>query len=415
MGEAGNRNLPRLVIASLLFFSLSAAREPGAGWNIFRSPHFELLTSADPALAEAALAHLEAVRVQLADAEPWLAGPAARTRILAFSSEKEFELYRSSSQSPAYFASGPEGDLIVLGRLAKEHWPTLAHEYVHAAIRASGVKLPLWLEEGLAELYSGRPAARRGKNPRIGPPELLALENRPVPAEHLRSAGSSAGFYRQSRLMAHLLRHHPGYAPRWSNLLLTASAGNVFAHVQLLSGRSQRQIATDATRFTAPFPAAPAPLSSRIDRLTLPESELRWTLAVALARLGRARQALEHLDGIDTAPAHALAAKLLLRQNRDAAAPHLRRAFELGTTDEYAIWQLVCLEQDHPSSSRLLPALERLIHLNPQRDDARMILASHYLSRGQFEQARRHLHDVRSVPGEFAAYYERALRIIGPA
>ncbi|HAX44045.1 MAG TPA: hypothetical protein PLF84_13660, partial [Bryobacteraceae bacterium] len=121
------------------------------------------------------------------------------------------------------------------------------------------------------------------------------------------------------------------------------------------------------------------------------------------------------LEGLDTAPAHALAAKLLLRHNRDAAAPHLHRAFELGTTDEYAIWQLVCLEQDNPYSSRLLPALEHLIHLNPERDDARMILASHYLSRGQFEHARRHLHEVRSVPSEFAGYYERALRIIGPA
>lgn len=40
-----------------------------------------------------------------------------------FSSEKEFEPDRSSSQSPAYFASGPEGDLIFPGRLAKEDAP----------------------------------------------------------------------------------------------------------------------------------------------------------------------------------------------------------------------------------------------------------------------------------------------------
>lgn len=396
----------RTLLAQFAVLLVAALAAPGAeGWRVYRSPHFEITTTAGAEGVHAALERLEAVRRQLREAEAWLPAPRERVRILAFSSEKEFEPYRSSSQSPAYFASGPEGDLIVLGRLAEESLPVLAHEYVHAALRQAGTRLPLWLEEGLAELYSGRPAPAR-RQPRIGPPELVGMEAQRPPAPGVRASGSLE-FYRTSRRVVHLLRHHPGYAPRWPNLLLRASAGSLLAEGPL------ERLAEDASRFTAPYPAAPAPESARIEWRNAVPGERAWLCALALARLGRQRAALSELDEVETAEGHALAGRILTQMGDPRAAERLRRAFALGTRDEHALWQLVVFEQDHAGSPHLLPALERVLEVNAERDDARLILASHYLSRAQFEQARGHLRLVRQAPPEHEAYYRRALEITG--
>ncbi|MCL4794523.1 MAG: hypothetical protein KJZ84_08170 [Bryobacteraceae bacterium] len=404
-----------LSIAAMAIICAVSLHGDSARWRQFQSANFDLLTNADATEANAALAHLEAVRLQIACAEPWLGAPPGRVRILAFSSEKEFEPYRSSSQSPAFFASGPEGDLIVLGRLAEDHWPTLAHEYVHAAVRAAGLRLPLWLEEGLAELYSGRPAPPRGAKRRPGRFDLTVLAAERPAAAHLRAAPAGTGFYHQSRQMAHLLRHHPGYTPRWPDLLRNASAGLFSGDLPALLGRTHRQIAADVRRFRKPFPLQPAPIATSVVERPLGLDEHRWTLALALTRLGRDAQALDHLEGIESAEAHALAAKLLLRRNDPRAGARLRRAFELGARDEFALWQLICLEQDNPASTLLLPAFERFVEARPERDDARLILASHYLARGLYVDVRRHLDSLRQVPPEYAAYYQQARRIIGPA
>lgn len=401
-----------LTAAALLtvFTQAMAAEWP---WTVYSSPRFELLTNGDPSLARAALGHLETVAGGILRNEPWLAQPPGRVRILAFSSEKEFEPYRSSSQSPAYFAGGPEGGLIVLGRLAKEYWPCLAHEYVHAAIRAPALRLPLWLEEGLAELYSGRPAP--AEEIRLSASALSALES-PVPqGPGVRAVELSNDFYRQSRLLVHVLRHHPGYAPQWPIFLRRAAEGLPLAENVERAGRTPGQLARDASRFRTPYPVWREPGAVDIEAAPLDRAALRWTRALALARLGRVPQALEQIVDVDTAEAHALAGRLLHRRDDARALARLRRAFELGSRDPHALWRLIVLEQDTPGSAALVPALERLLEVEPGRDEARLLLASHYLARGQRELARLHFGLVRSVPAEHTPYYRRALALIGPA
>lgn len=87
MDTVGANQLRALLNAVLLPLAVAAPLpDPEAPWTVYRSPGFELRTNG----------------------------------ILGFSSEKELEPYRSSSQSPAYFASGPEGGFIFPGRLAKQ-------------------------------------------------------------------------------------------------------------------------------------------------------------------------------------------------------------------------------------------------------------------------------------------------------
>ena len=54
----------------------------------------------------------------------------------------------------AYFLAGPEREYIVLGDRAMKDPHAAIHEYLHVIVRHSGLKLPLWLNEGWAEVFS---------------------------------------------------------------------------------------------------------------------------------------------------------------------------------------------------------------------------------------------------------------------
>ena len=53
-----------------------------------------------------------------------------------------------------YHRPGAERDYIVLSEAGRTSCPTATHEYVHLNGNHAGMKLPPWLNEGLADLYS---------------------------------------------------------------------------------------------------------------------------------------------------------------------------------------------------------------------------------------------------------------------
>ncbi|MBI5087162.1 MAG: hypothetical protein HZB13_21505 [Acidobacteria bacterium] len=189
------------------------AAEPD--WIRVSTSNLELLTTGEAASAAEAVVELESLRstFRLLPSRLPLAG--TQVRIVAFSSEREYEPYRMNSFSPAYFVDGPGRLTIVLGRLAKENFPSLRHEYVHSLIRMRGWNLPLWLEEGLAEHFagvSGETARMRSK--RLTRGGLLALEalaaaTRDSDSYTLRE--DALRFYGQSWALVDLLLTHPGY------------------------------------------------------------------------------------------------------------------------------------------------------------------------------------------------------------
>ena len=73
-------------------------------------------------------------------------------RIIVFGSEKEYIPYRPSEAAAAFYAPVAGRDYIVLGSLAVNAFPAAVHEYVHLIAQHSGMKLPPWLNEGLADV-----------------------------------------------------------------------------------------------------------------------------------------------------------------------------------------------------------------------------------------------------------------------
>ncbi len=400
-----------LACGTLSSWDATVAREQV--WLRATQGQVELLTTADARTAQWALAELEALREAVAQTAPWLAAASAPLRIVAFSSEEEFNRYRINPHSPGYFAGGPEWSVIVLARLGQDSAPSLRHEYIHYLLRSSGRKLPLWLEEGLADALSPLPkgeADRRVRLLRAGAlmhwRELLAAK----PAAALYQDWEQARlFYAQSWLLAEALIHSAEGRVDPERLDEWAAMGGGQEHVaQELArrflkrprpvGRNWKLASRSSTPEIAPAPAGLVwtvlgRLSMQIGRLDVAEGHLRRAALLtpeSLSWLGD----LEYRRG-------------RLEEARQA----WRLAMARDAADVRTLLRLAVLEQDLPGGE-MTPVLEKILAMDPTQEEARLALASQYIRRGRWLDARQRLSEVRSAPPRWAGFYQQALALV---
>jgi hypothetical protein len=166
------------VSALMAFFMMvGALKGSDAEWILARSSHFEVYSHAGAGEARQVLLWFERLygffkqqtRVDVDRRLP--------LRILIFSSIQEYGPFRRNAAAEAYYAANDHGDYIILpgpdaDRLA-------AHEYWHFVAHTGALRLPLWLNEGLAEFYST--VRLEAKGGRIGTSPYLhmaSLRNR---------------------------------------------------------------------------------------------------------------------------------------------------------------------------------------------------------------------------------------------
>lgn len=197
---------------------------PGADdhWEYLESPNFELYSQRSPEDARELLHELELFRAVVLER---FALPERRRQpvtVFAFASSKLFQSYarvlRGGVQHiGGYYLDGFDRARIVLGPAVNDTMTKSAifHEYVHHVVRAGDEPLPVWLDEGLAELFAtlvvngrnvelGRPAAGRVlelRGSKLLPLEQLFALDRASPLyadpEH------AALFYAQSWALLH--------------------------------------------------------------------------------------------------------------------------------------------------------------------------------------------------------------------
>jgi tetratricopeptide (TPR) repeat protein len=149
---------------SLFFLSLAlsigsaTAREK---WLFARSEHFEMLSAVPERDTRALLTELEEFRASLATLFPVTRVREPRTRIVLFESYDAFEPYMPLYQGktkPAggYFLTRPDELMIALfgDHTSDRNREIIYHEYVHLQVSLRAPDIPLWLNEGLAELYA---------------------------------------------------------------------------------------------------------------------------------------------------------------------------------------------------------------------------------------------------------------------
>jgi hypothetical protein len=140
--------------ALLLAFAFPISAAPPDPWIRLTSPNFELFTTAGERNGRDLIRYLEQVRGFFTQAFGSRLPGAKPARIIAFRSEKEYRPYRPSQSATAFYQSGAEHDFIVMESAAREYYDVAIHEFTHLMIHQSPQAVPVWLNEGTAELYS---------------------------------------------------------------------------------------------------------------------------------------------------------------------------------------------------------------------------------------------------------------------
>jgi tetratricopeptide (TPR) repeat protein len=207
-----------------------------SSWVRLASPDFEILSGAGEKAGRRALERLEQARRVFAATTPGF-NANLPVRVLLFGSEREFERFRPSPAVVAFYQSGPLRDYIVLLDSGRDAYRVVFHEYAHLVLNHSAPRLPTWLEEGLAELYST--ISEAGGMLTVGQPirsHLSVLQSAPwLSAERLTAVGKDspeynereqAGlFYAQSWALTHLISLAPGYRGGLPRMVRAIAAG----------------------------------------------------------------------------------------------------------------------------------------------------------------------------------------------
>jgi hypothetical protein len=194
-------------------------------WVRLTTPNFDLYSDLNRKQAASVINHLEDARTALAALHVGAASAGPPVRVIAFGSEREYAQYRSNDASAAYYLRADGQEYIVLGEELSTGGAPVIHEYVHHLLHQQYQHLPLWLDEGLAEVYST--ATRQPKGLRVGlpPQDRLDWLRMDSPAYDLETLFSirrdsfdnvkhltpRSRFYAESWLLVHMLRFSPEY------------------------------------------------------------------------------------------------------------------------------------------------------------------------------------------------------------
>jgi len=416
---------PRTPLACATILAAMAAQCWGADWLRIRTPHLEVLTDAGEKTGRSALNRLEDIR-RVLDARNTRPLP---LRVFVFASEKEFRAYAENSIVDGFYQSGVERDFIVLhagANLSRE----VAHEYIHWIMDRG---LPLWFEEGTAELYSNLDF-QRGQTIAGAPiPRHLAtLASQPwlTAGELLRASRASpfygeqtlAGvFYAESWALAHMLNLAPGWRdemPVFAAAL--ASGGDQDEAFRAAFGKTMEQAVAELRLYvgrlhSVSLDAAPqlSPDRQTTERITPIEGILaRADLALHVHNIELARAWFENAEKLrpDSPEAESGLGTLALAEGRrDRAKAHFERAIDMGSKDPAAYFELAMLLRESGSPARVGELLARAITADPNFGEAHFILGTEATDDGDYEAAIDHLRAAtRAMPARSYVWYALA-------
>jgi Flp pilus assembly protein TadD len=208
-----------------------------SGWTGQATAHFAIFTAQHGGGGRELLERLEMARLFF-EKTGWASRDLKQPlSILAFNSEKEFDAYRPISSAFAFYQHTREGDFVLMRSLEPEHYSAVVHEYTHFIVEHSGLKLPIWLNEGLADFYStlesrqaqaivgGAPAGREETLRHNDWMDWQALTAVDHDSPYYRQLDRMRIFYSQSWALVHLLALNTAYEDKLHGFL-TAISGS---------------------------------------------------------------------------------------------------------------------------------------------------------------------------------------------
>lgn len=406
-------------------------------WRLTRSDHFEVYAQIPDRQALAILKWFEQLRAFF-EQPGWNANSSpssSRVRVILFASEQEYQLYRVRDTADAYYLGSGDQDSIVMTGGEARSFGIAAHEYAHLVFRTSGSKLPPWLKEGLAEVYStlriddrgtevGGPL--RGRLQTLRRPDwlpLTALTGLSDEAFQHQERAANDMFYAESWALVGMLALSPAYAAKFPRFV--SAAGEGVSSQDLLTRiyeRSAEQIGRDLRVWVGHG----APATVQLPRVTPAPFEVRVSDVAPLAARVLLGQLLLTGGAFDRAEMHFrdlaseapgspdvwAALGVIALHNGDAADARSawKRAIDLGIADPQLCYRYAILaDQAGLSPDDIRPALERAVSLQPDFDDAHYQLALIEKNARLYEAALHEFQAMRTVADTRAYAYWLAL------
>ena len=411
-------------------------------WIKLTTSHFEMYTTNDERSAAAALqifeqAHSFFSQVSVSPARL----PETPVRIIAFRSEDEYAHYRLNPGAFSYYLRNYNRDYIVMQDIAPAHYAAAIHEYTHLALEHAGLKLPLWVNEGLAEVYSSlefdRDQVIAGRIPAgrladLQSEKWLSLQtlltvDRGSP--YYQEPGKMRIFYAQSWVLCHMLSLSPEYRPNFMEFLAAVSAGKSSARcLEEIYGKSIAEIQREAATYlnrpnlaTVSFALNLAATKLQPTMCPLSPFERDLALSSLLAArpqtVGEARGSFMMLatEQPGNADVEEMLGYFAWQQGKtEEARLHFRRAFESGSTNatmlcQYASFVEASAEGEEREGNSARAALLRALELRPDYGEARLQLALVEFRAGRYGEASTELSRIKAVKPEQAYCYYSAL------
>jgi hypothetical protein len=302
-------------------------------WVEVLSPHYRFVSSVSEAHTRDIAKRIEVVAGALATVDPRLAPTAERSTVIVFSNRRDarpwFDLVfdQHNTRAPGvYVSSGGTGTMLLDATGGWASQRTIFHELIHDLLARNGMRLPLWMQEGLAEYFAT--TTLQNETVRVGAIDRGHLR-RLANAKRLRLAEivalRNAGDVRESVLV---------YAASW-------------AMVDWLIRRD---------------PVAFAQLLTSLDRGVSSEEAIRAAYGVDLASIERSVRAVAISDRVPTRVHGANAGEIVAREiTRNDAIVDL--AIFLGTLDSRrheAMAMLARVAESDPCHAGALVAMARL-------------------------------------------------------
>jgi tetratricopeptide (TPR) repeat protein len=370
-------------------------------WLRLTTPDFELYTTASEKQGRDTLRHFEQVREFFLQASPLRSLSDSPLRIYLFETESQYQPFRPNAFSGAFFVATPARDYIVMGdRSVSDYGPSI-HEYMHVIVRHSGLKLPIWLNEGWADVYSTlRPM---GKDTAVGdlPPDRMKtltseqwLDLDTLTSVDRNSAtyheASRAGiFYAESWALAHMLYLSPEYKDNFGKFVTALDGGKSTAEaLQIAYGRSSAMVFQDLRAYFdrkriygRVFETRLGNGEEKVGATALPEFDSQLALADLLAAIGKrdeARAEYARLDGEqpDSPDLNQSMGNLaLLSRDRNAARQYFAKAYDAGNADPRMCFDLAVLDREAKQPpAKIIPILERSLQSKPDYTQAKVQL-----------------------------------------
>lgn len=427
-----------LFLAGLFSVAPVRAQEP---WTRVATKNFEMYTTDDAAHATAALEAFERVRSFFLQSDQATSVPPGQVKIVAFRSEAEYAQYRLNPGAFAYFLHNYKGDYIVMRDINPEHFPAVIHEYTHLVIQHSGWKLPLWMNEGVAEVYSslqvqgnqmvlGKLPVGRMNDLRRGEmlslPALMAVDHS---SPYYQQRDKMRLFYAEAWALSHMLMLSPEYKSKLLEFVAAISAGKTGAECfEQIYGKTLEQVQGDlvaslnvAAQQTELLNVKAAggdvqpvfsPLSNFDRDLTLADLLSASTRTAGVARTILLELSAEQPKNADVE--ESLGYLAWQRGDEREAQVHFRRAFQNGSDDpvmlcEYASLVEASEQGDIQEGDAARAALLKALAIRPDYTDARLQFALMEFRAGRYQAASTNFSQIKTVKPEQAYCFYSAL------